>query len=300
MEKSKRQMEDQEPEASSSKNSKVKMASSAFDRKQDATTIFFNWENNDSCDYHPESGVFGSKKTLFYISLKCATDSDDFEDEDEDSDYTQEEDFDVYFKLAESSIKKKVFIESLSISANGSEKSVFHNKGIFSCFYLKNSQFDTFFPITVITTTTPLKTTSVTFNPESDYFEGFGTISVEITFRELEDGWNSQNSMAPINHAEVLCRQLANITSTSPTDVTLKTMSDGKMFPAHKLILKMRSPVFAAMFSGDFVENKAEKPVEIFEISGPVMEAMLAYMYCKPFENWKMMAGELATAADMV
>ena len=233
------------------------------------------------------------KRRIFFISLQSDI---DFENEEY---IEEEEELDVYLNLADSSIKKKVFIESLSISADNSK--VFHNKGIYSCFYLKNSHFNTIFSITVLTSTTPLFTTNVTLTKvELDYFEGCFSISMEITFRELEDGWNSQKSLTPINHAEVLCRQLATTTSSLPTDVTLKTMDDEKLFPAHKFILKMRSPVFAAMFSGDFVENKAEKPVEIFEISGPVMEALLAYMYCKPFENWKMMAGELATAADMV
>ncbi len=124
--------------------------------------------------------------------------------------------------------------------------------------------------------------------------------SLEITFKESYDDWNSYCSRAPVNHAEMLCQQLANITSLSPPDVTLKTMSDGQLFRAHKLILKMRSPVFAAMFSGDFVENQKENPIEIFEVSGPVMKAMLAYVYCKPFYNWEMIAGELAVAADVV
>ncbi len=134
------------------------------------------------------------------------------------------------------------------------------------------------------------------YGKDDNYFE----TNLEITFKELGDDWNSYYSTAPVNHAEMLCQQLANVTNSSPADVTLKTMSDGQLFPAHKLILKMRSPVFAAMFSNDFVENQKENPIEIFEVSGPVMKAMLAYVYCKPFNNWETMAGELAVAADMV
>ena len=136
--------------------------------------------------------------------------------------------------------------------------------------------------------------------PVYHHGQNYVKINLEFTFKESADDWNSHLSLEPVNHAEVLCQQMANLTNSLPSDVTLKTMSDGQLFPAHKFILQMRSPVFAAMFSGDFVENKEKKPVEICEISGPVMKAMLAYVYCKPFENWKMMAGELAVAADMV
>ena len=103
-----------------------------------------------------------------------------------------------------------------------------------------------------------------------------------------------------VNNAEVLCQQMANAMASIPADVTLKTMTDERLFPAHKFVLKLRSSVFAAMFSGDFVENQMEKPIEIFEISGQVMEAMLAYIYCRSFDGWKEIAGELAVAADMV
>ena len=127
------------------------------------------------------------------------------------------------------------------------------------------------------------------------------SISVRITFRESEDSWNLGCNFSPmVNNAEVLCQQLANAMVSIPADVTLKTMTDERLFPAHKLILKLRSSVFAAMFSGEFVENQTKKPIKIFEISGQVMEAMLAYIYCRSFDGWKEIAGELAMAADMV
>ena len=157
------------------------------------------------------------------------------------------------------------------------------------------SNFKRFF--LVLTKDSPLKLGTVKVRQnENNYLK----VSLKITFKESCDDWNSYYSKAPVNHAEVLCQQLANVTSSLPSDVTLKTMSDGQLFPAHKFILKMRSPVFAAMFSGDFVENQKENPIEIFEVSGPVMKAMLAYVYCKPFYNWEMIAGELAVAADVV
>ena len=143
MEKSKRQMEDQEPETSSSKKSKVEMASSAFDRQQDATTIVLNWKNDVCFSYDSsiESGVFGSKKTRFYISIKPKN----IDPEVYHNEYSEleEEVFNVYLNLAKSSIKKKVFIESLSISADNSN--VFHNKGIFSYFNWKTANLTHFF-----------------------------------------------------------------------------------------------------------------------------------------------------------
>lgn len=147
------------------------------------------------------------------------------------------------------------------------------------------------FLTTGLTVDTPLVIKHIQYSPKE--------VKVEMTFVEKVDKWNSIRSTAPINHAEMLCRQIANM-SYIPADVTLKTVADGQLFPAHKLILKLRSSVFAAMFSGPFVENQVEKPIEIFEISGQAMEGMLAYIYCKPFDGWKAIAGELAVAADMV
>ncbi|KAH9388385.1 hypothetical protein TYRP_023553 [Tyrophagus putrescentiae] len=134
----------------------------------------------------------------------------------------------------------------------------------------------------------------------NDIDEIDSNVNVEITFRESVDNWNLNCHFLPIvNNAEVLCQQMANAMAFIPADVTLKTMTDERLFPAHKFVLKLRSSVFAAMFSGDFVENQAEKPIEIFELSGQVMEAMLAYIYCRSFNGWKEIAGELAVAADM-
>lgn len=86
----------------------------------------------------------------------------------------------------------------------------------------------------------------------------------------------------------------------SSADITLLTTADGRSFPAHKLILSTRSPVFAAMFrNGDFTENQ-KKLVEIDDISGEVMEGLLKYVYeCNVQGIEKIVCG-LLTAADKV
>ena len=148
----------------------------------------------------------------------------------------------------------------------------------------------------VLTAGTPFELTEIV-----DYDYSIAHLNVKITFKESVDSWNLGCNLSPIvNNAEVLCQQMANAMISIPADVTLKTMTDERLFPAHKFVLKLRSSVFAAMFSGDFVENQMEKPIEIFEISGQVMEALLAYIYCRSFDGWKEIAGELAVAADMV
>lgn len=83
------------------------------------------------------------------------------------------------------------------------------------------------------------------------------------------------------------------------SDITLKT-NDGRDFLAHRNILCSRSKVFAAMFANeDFVESK-EKKVEIPDIAGEVMEALLDYVYTANITNIGPLVGELLEAADKV
>lgn len=272
---------DDEPQPSSSKKAKTSTEESAFCGYAESTTVDYTWAKNCSYkkDYPDKSATFGSKKALFYLSLKRADDELDCDDDyykEHDYEYPMQKD-EIYLHLHKSSIIKKIYISSLLVDSKP----------------LKND---------VLTTETPIKLKDIFLvwsgHCKKWWHDGF-YVKVKIIFKESVDGWNSHGSFAVINHAELLCQQMANVTNSIPSDVTLKTMVDEQLFTAHKFILKMRSPVFATMFSGDFLENQEKKPVEIFEISGRVMEALLAYIYCKPFDGWKMIAGELAVAADM-
>lgn len=62
------------------------------------------------------------------------------------------------------------------------------------------------------------------------------------------------------------------------TDIIIRT-SDQKEFPAHKMILASRSPVFETMFSNpEFIENK-ENLVWIKDIDSKIMKQLLDYIY---------------------
>ncbi|GBN73887.1 Speckle-type POZ protein-like A [Araneus ventricosus] len=80
-------------------------------------------------------------------------------------------------------------------------------------------------------------------------------------------------------------------------DVNLKC--GNVSFSAHKNILSVRSPVFAAMFTTEMKE-KRENKVDISDISPHVLKTMLTYIYTgKTGELSVQSAGELLFAADM-
>lgn len=66
------------------------------------------------------------------------------------------------------------------------------------------------------------------------------------------------------------------------TDFLLKI--DGNDIPVHRMILKKRSPVFAAMFNHDTKENQTGE-VSIVDIDGSAMELIVEYMYTGDFDN---------------
>lgn len=66
---------------------------------------------------------------------------------------------------------------------------------------------------------------------------------------------------------------------------------------AHKNILAVRSPVFAAMFDSD-MEESAQNRVTITDLDYEVVEQMLRYMYTGQAPKLKSMADQLLVAAD--
>lgn len=133
------------------------------------------------------------------------------------------------------------------------------------------------------------------------------SIELKITFQEEKkennyiNAWNSSMNADPLNHSTALCQQLAAFGDDSRfTDMTICTVADGREFSVHSVILSLRSPVFAAMFSASSCRENQLKKVEVEDIDGNVMEAFLAYLYGRIVPNWETIAGELAYAANKV
>lgn len=125
--------------------------------------------------------------------------------------------------------------------------------------------------------------------------------NIEVTFEEEKDEGETTRVEPIIDHAGKFTAHMSTLRlDVSSTDMTLLTTADGRSFPAHKLILSARSPVFGAMFrNGEFTENQ-KKLVEIDDISGEVMEALLKYVYELNVKGIEGIADKLLVAADKV
>lgn len=84
------------------------------------------------------------------------------------------------------------------------------------------------------------------------------------------------------------CRKFCDVKFLLGEDVVL---------PAHKAILAVRSPVFAAMFEHDMQESK-ENTVKIVDIRQEVFEEMLRFIYTGCVEQLELMASDLLIAAE--
>ena len=100
---------------------KQKMKPSAFDGKQEATTVVCKWDNvylKDEDTNECNSPVFGTKKTQFYLSGEFFNDGTD-----DEADVVVHRNIDnpiwiFNLNIATSSVKKKVFIYSLFAKSN--------------------------------------------------------------------------------------------------------------------------------------------------------------------------------------
>jgi len=72
-----------------------------------------------------------------------------------------------------------------------------------------------------------------------------------------------------------------------------------KHLKAHKAILIARSPIFAAMFEHDTIENRTGK-VKIEDIDQETFEELLHYIYSGKIHKLDRFAMELYNAADKV
>ena len=73
----------------------------------------------------------------------------------------------------------------------------------------------------------------------------------------------------------------------------------GKEFNVHKAILASRSPVLAAMFTGDFKEKNFDR-LEIADVPADALEQMLRFIYTNQVDNLEKVALKLFHAADYV
>ena len=114
------------------------MKPSAFDGKQEATTVVFKWNDinlidqtsgNVSDEYY--SPTFGTTKTLFNLTAKPEYIENNYNYKTDD-DVFENRSLKLYLNVDKNSIKKKVFIYSiLSESSSMDRKSKYKNKGLF-------------------------------------------------------------------------------------------------------------------------------------------------------------------------
>ncbi|XP_065205305.1 speckle-type POZ protein B-like isoform X16 [Planococcus citri] len=124
------------------------------------------------------------------------------------------------------------------------------------------------------------------------------TIRCVVKFSDMEDDVSiSHRNICNIEVPE--CDVSENIASLfeNPqlTDVVLSV--NGKDYPAHKIILAARSPVFQAMFKYKTKENELNR-IDIEDMNEEVIGEMLKYIYTGRCANLENLAGELLAAAD--
>ncbi|XP_065205321.1 speckle-type POZ protein-like isoform X1 [Planococcus citri] len=152
------------------------------------------------------------------------------------------------------------------------------------------------------------------FIPKNDYFknnlliDNTLTINVELIFSAVCDSI-SETSSSPLSRDETLqlyptlsipaCDLSENfgqlLGQDKLTDIVLSV--NGQEFPAHKIILSARSPVFAAMFEHNVKENE-ENRVYINDMDEEVASEMIRYIYTGKCEKLAELATGLLVAAD--
>ncbi|CAL1297375.1 unnamed protein product [Larinioides sclopetarius] len=107
------------------------------------------------------------------------------------------------------------------------------------------------------------------------------------TFKALEKIFSYPSGLEDIK---------ALYTNKSLTDVQLKTKT--KPFPAHKMVLCARSPVFKRMMTNDMKEKNSDC-IEIGDMGDDVVQQLLLFLYSDTVENlqWEMTT-QLYYAAD--
>lgn len=103
-------------------------------------------------------------------------------------------------------------------------------------------------------------------------------------------------------HFQELSKQLAilQLNGDASSDITLVTTVDKRKFPVHRNILGSRSTVFAVMFGNKQFKENQKGLVEIDDVSGEVMEALLKYIYSGDIGGVGANSDALLQAADKV
>ena len=83
------------------------------------------------------------------------------------------------------------------------------------------------------------------------------------------------------------------------SDVILSVV-DGIEWPAHKGILSVRSPVFAAMFSHQDTKEAKESKVEIDDVPNDTFKDLLEFIYTGIVPAKERLTTELLAASDKV
>ena len=94
-----------------------------------------------------------------------------------------------------------------------------------------------------------------------------------------------------------ISRCLANTFSTTINDGDVTFIVDQKEFQAHKIILRARSPVFAAMFQHDMKEAALNR-VNIVDIEPDIFQAVLRFIYSDQVDLTFDNCASLLAAAD--
>lgn len=123
-------------------------------------------------------------------------------------------------------------------------------------------------------------------------------IPITVTFTEID----TRQLIRQYEHFQELSKQLANfqLNGHASSDMTLVTTVDKRKFPVHRNILAFRSTVFAAMFGNKAFKENQTGLVEIDDISGEVMEALLKYIYSGDIQRVEANSDALLQAADKV
>ncbi|CAF0770856.1 unnamed protein product [Rotaria sordida] len=136
---------------------------------------------------------------------------------------------------------------------------------------------------------------------ETKYQEFDDTESINFTTRGLEALVRDFTQLLLHSSSKMSdIKIIVKISPTHSTDVT-ESNSDSNSstvtFNAHKLILAVRSPVFAAMFSNSTLENKTNI-IEINDLRSDTIQSMLEYMYTGKVNDIKKSTVELYRCAD--
>lgn len=121
------------------------------------------------------------------------------------------------------------------------------------------------------------------------------TLQFKVTLYEEVCNGVPEQRLASLPDVLLLGHYKELLSSGKLSDV--KFLLGGEVLRAHKAILAVRSPVFAAMFEHDMQESK-ENAVKIVDIRVDVFEEMLRFIYTGSVEQLEQRSKDLLIAAE--